>query len=129
MISDKEIKQSLETAGVEFQYFTHARTNKQACTTCGSTDFDLISKGVESLVARAQEVKQLEFERDSDGDLVAHCSYGFYWIVGTDQSCISLSCNQVRIDGDFSSEQYAIEIAQDIHKAKILRELVHGGGE
>ncbi len=61
MISDEQIKQALEDAGVGFQYFTHARFNKQVCTTEGSVSFDLIAKGVRALIALAQEVKPLEW--------------------------------------------------------------------
>lgn len=86
-----------------------------------------------SLVALAQQVRPLEFKRDGDGDLVAHCSYGVYLIFnGSVQFQLFVGSELPgHIDFDktapFSSEQYAIEIAQDIHKAKILRELVHGG--
>lgn len=55
MITDEQIKQALESAGVEFQYFIHARTNKQVCTTAGSIDFNKIASGIRELIALAKQ--------------------------------------------------------------------------
>lgn len=92
-----------------------------------------------SLVALAQQVKPLEFVRDDDGDLVAHCSYGVYcvmpcWIVDGKLGVRMHIGSELPGHIDFNtttpyqSVEHAVEAAQDIHKAKILRELVHGGG-
>lgn len=90
----------------------------------------------DAIIALARQVKPLEFARGDDGDLLAHCSYGVYIIMpvvgnpGIYELFIGRDIPQ-GIDEEmerFSSEQYAVEIAQDIHKAKILRELVHGSG-
>lgn len=44
-------------------------------------------------------------------------------LIALAQQVKPLASSLVQIGDSFSSEQYAIEIAQDIHKAKILKEL------
>ena len=119
MISDEQIKQALEAAGVEFQYFTHARTNAQMCTTEGSISFDLIANGVRALIALAQEVKPLEFKQDEDGDYCAKTILGEYWIYAGKMFIFR------RLE--LKTLEEAIEAANADFRKRVLSCLVNGG--
>ena len=133
-IRDEQIKQALEAAGVEFQYFTHARTNAQMCTTEGSISFDLIANGVRALIALAQEVKPLDFKR-LHGAVFAHTEIGDYEIFHTSDDVDG------KPDGDgyyyelansggletYTTEAEAIEAANADFRMRVLGCLVNGG--
>lgn len=79
-------------------------------------------------IALALQVKPLDFKSDDHGSKFARTSYGEYWIYPPERAHEGwLSVTPSGTEAEHSSEEYAIKVAQDIHKEKILRELVHGG--
>lgn len=126
MISDKQIKQALEAAGVEFQYFTHARTNAQMCTTEGSRDFNELVKGIRSIIALAQEVKPLEFIPTDHTNIIkqADTVCGEYF---THDYFVEF---RMALPGDtyynriYSTEEEAIEAANADYRKRVLSCLV-----
>lgn len=99
----------------------------------GKQDLKLyVYERVRALIAEAQQVKPLEFNPDEKldygYDLIAYTSYGHYGLQRQfGATTYALFINGKREHEPFSSVEFAVEIAQDIHKAKILRELVHNG--
>lgn len=130
MIGDEQIKQELEAAGVEFQYFTHARFNKQMCTTEGSVSFDLIANGVRALIALAQEVKPLVFNREH-GCLWCKTSIGEYSIhpYAPDNGYVVELDESQEDDDVYETEGKAIEAANIDFRKRVLSCLVNGGGK
>lgn len=79
-------------------------------------------------IALAVQVKPLDFKSDDHGSKFALTSYGEYWIYPPERAHEGwLSVTPSGTEAEYSSEQYAVEIAQDIHKAKILKELLYRG--
>lgn len=127
-MNDEQIKQALESAGVEFQYFTHARTNKQVCTTEGSVDFEKIASGIRELIALAQQVKPLVWTdlKHITGKKAETC-FGNYYVNKID----ALPYRTVYIgEGEFDyadTEAEAISAANEDYRKRVLSCLVNGG--
>lgn len=72
------------------------------------------------------QVKPLDFKNDEYGNKFALTSYGTYWVYAPDNAysgwLLVTACGS---EDESNSEQRAIEIAQGIHKAKILECLIN----
>lgn len=74
------------------------------------------------LIALAQEVKPLEFERDEDGDYVAVSAFGRY-VIYLSFTQRTYQYNNTR----YNTLDEAIESAQQDYRHRVLSCLVNGG--
>jgi hypothetical protein len=87
-------------------------------------------KFARKLIELAQEVGELAFEEDEFGNLHADTPFGEYWVYAPEnQNDDWLMVPACGTESSFSSKEYAVELANDIHKAKIIKGLKYGGGE
>lgn len=131
-MNDEQIKQVLESAGVEFQYYVHARTNKQVCTTAGSIDFNKIANGIRELIALARQVKPLDWQRRNTGWYAA-TDFGVYFLdeVGLDYrvKLVEIPSNATEIIAHkINGMDNAKEAAQQDYRRRVLSCLANGGG-
>lgn len=128
MISDEQIKQVLESTGIEFKHITNKHTNRQVCTTTGIVEFNRISSGIRELIALSQEVKPLDFVRIDTTTKKADTAFGPYFICDyIDEVRMALPEETNYFGRGYKTEEEAIEAANIDNRRRVLGCLVNGG--